>query len=177
MLPYIGTGLPEVASGKALRRSSSFLKYLSAAYHSSYPAANAACNSSETLQLFSPGSKSEDGKPKMTALNSLPHSFPRNKFSSPPLLNYVTDYKAFRGQKVGNLTYVPWRYVLGVHTGKEAYSDYFLNPGTILCIQLGAVATGSSPLVLWFASDFSQGLRERITQIEVILIFLWYLFW
>ena len=73
---------------------------------------------------------------------------------------------------MGNLTYVPWRYVLGVHTGKETYSEYFLNPGTILCIQLSAVATGSSQLVLSFASDFSQGLSERITQLEVTLMFL-----
>lgn len=100
MLPYVGTGLPETGSGKAPCRSSSFLKYLLAVYHSSYPAANAARNSSETLKLFSLGSKSWDGKPKMTALNSLPHSFPWNKVFSPPLLNYVTDYKAFRGQNV-----------------------------------------------------------------------------
>lgn len=72
---------------------------------------------------------------------------------------------------MGNPTYVPWRQVLGVQTGKETYSDYLLNPSTILCIQLGAVATGSSQLVLSFASDFSQDLSEKITQLEVILIF------
>lgn len=76
ILPTTGAGLTEIASKRALGRSSSFLKYLSAVYHSSHPAANAVCNSSETLQLFSLGSKSKDDKPKMTALNSLPHFFP-----------------------------------------------------------------------------------------------------
>lgn len=54
---------------------------------------------------------------------------------------------------------------------RERNSDYFLNPGTILCTQLGAVAMGSSQLVLSFAGDFSQGLSERITQLEVIFFF------
>lgn len=108
----------------------------------------------------------------MTALNSLPRSFPWNKALPPPLVNYVTDCKVSGEQKVGNLTYVPWRYVLGVHMRKETHSDYFLNPSTVLCIQLGAVATGSSWLLLSFFCAFSQGLSERIAQLEVIFIFL-----
>lgn len=55
---------------------------------------------------------------------------------------------------------------------RERNLDYFLNPSTIPCTQLGAVATGSSQLMLSFATDFSQGLSERITQLEVILFFI-----
>lgn len=65
-----------------------------------------------------------------------------------------------------------WRYVLGVHMRKETHSDYFLNPSTVLCIQLGAVATGIFIFLLSFFCAFSQGLSERIAQLEVIFIFL-----
>lgn len=89
-------------------------------------------------------------------------------FFPPPC---VTDCKVSREQKVGNLTYVPWRYVLGVHMRKETHSDYFLNPSTVLITQPGAVTTGSSWLLLSFVWAFPQGLSERIAQLEVIFHF------
>lgn len=161
MLPYIGTGRLHLEKHCAEAAQSWNTCWPPIKVHIQLQILLA--TSSETLQVFNLGNKSKDGKPKITALNSLPHSFQWNEVFSPPCLNYVRDYKAFREQKVGKLTYVLWSYILGVHTGKETYSDYFLNPGTILCVQLGAVATGSSSqLVLWFATDFSHGLMKRL---------------